>query len=82
MKAWASAYKDRRRRKREMRKLWIIRINAKAREYGLSYSRFMLGLRREGIVINRKMLAEMAVSDADSFKALADRAKNSLSNQA
>ncbi len=82
MKAWASAYKDRRRRKREMRKLWIIRINAKAREHGLSYSRFMHGLRQEGIAINRKMLAEMAVSDGDSFRTLADRVKNSFNAQA
>lgn len=80
MRAWASAYRDRRKRKREMRKLWIIRINAKARESGLSYSRFMQGLRRGGVLINRKILADLALTDEHSFKSLIKTAKDSLNN--
>ncbi|KPJ49742.1 50S ribosomal protein L20 [candidate division TA06 bacterium DG_26] len=80
MKAWADAYKDRRRRKREMRKLWIIRINARAREYGLPYGKFMEGLRRSGVQINRKMLADLAIRDAQSFESLVKTAKDSLNN--
>jgi len=80
MRAWASAYRDRRKRKRVMRRLWIIRINAKTREYGLSYSKFMEGLRRGGVNINRKMLADMAVKDDQSFRSLVEAARNSLNN--
>lgn len=80
MRAWASAYRDRRKRKREMRKIWIIRINAKAREYGLSYSKFMKGLRKGGVDINRKMLADMALKDPHSFKSLVETAKDFLNN--
>ncbi len=78
MKAWACAYRDRRRRKRDMRRLWIIRINAKAREYGLSYSRFMDGLRKAEVDINRKMLADMAIRDEHSFESLVKTAKDFL----
>jgi len=69
------AYRDRRRKKRDFRKLWIARINAAARLNGLSYSRFISGLKKADIDINRKMLAEMAVNDADGFKKLAETAK-------
>lgn len=72
------AYRDRRNLKREMRKLWIARINAAARMNGLSYSKFMYGLKLAGIEMNRKMLAEMAVNDAEGFKTLAELAKSKL----
>ncbi|MDK2921796.1 MAG: large subunit ribosomal protein [Desulfonauticus sp.] len=72
------AYRDRKQRKREFRKLWIIRINAAAREYGLSYSRFMSGLNKAGVVINRKSLADMAVYEKAAFARLAELAKASL----
>jgi len=67
------AYRDRRRRKRDFRKLWITRINAAARLHGLSYSQFMGGLRQQGIELNRKMLSEMAIHQPEAFKALAVR---------
>ena len=69
------AYRDRRNRKRDFRRLWIIRINAAARANGLSYSAFMDGLQKAGIDINRKMLADMAVHDPSAFSALASAAK-------
>ena len=72
------AYRDRRNKKREIRKLWITRINAAARLSGLSYSKFMYGLKLAEIDINRKMLAEMAVNDAAGFAALAEVAKSKL----
>ncbi len=65
------AYRDRRVKKREFRKLWIIRINAAARQHGLSYSRFMNGLKQAGIALDRKILADMAVNDANAFSNLA-----------
>ena len=65
------AYRDRRNRKREFRKLWIVRINAAARENGLSYSRFICGLQKAGIGLDRKVLADMAVSDPAAFSKLA-----------
>ena len=74
---WYS-YRDRRVVKREFRKLWIARINAAARNSGLTYSRFMNGLRRAGVEVNRKMLADMAVHDSEAFDRLVERAKNSL----
>jgi large subunit ribosomal protein L20 len=67
MRAMASAYAGRKQTKREYRRLWIARINAAARQNGLSYSRFMNGLKNAGISINRKMLAEMAVNDTAAF---------------
>jgi large subunit ribosomal protein L20 len=70
MKSLAYAYRDRRARKGDMRRLWIQRINAAAREHGLSYSQFMALLRERGVEINRKMLAELAVRDPQSFGAL------------
>lgn len=70
------AYRDRRRRKRDFRRLWIIRINAAARIHDLSYSRFMSGLRKAGVDINRKMLADLAVRDPAAFGELAEVAKS------
>jgi len=75
MKAMAAAFAGRKKTKREYRRLWITRINAAAREHGLSYSQFMHGLKKAGVDINRKMLAEMAVSDAAAFSKLAETAK-------
>lgn len=75
MRALASSYVGRKEKKREFRRLWIARINAASRMNGLSYSKFMYGLKNAGVDINRKMLAEMAVNDADGFKTLAELAK-------
>jgi large subunit ribosomal protein L20 len=75
MKSLMYAYIGRRLRKRDFRKLWIARINAAARINGLSYSKFMFGLKTAGINLNRKMLADLAVNDATAFSALADKAK-------
>ncbi len=77
MRALASSYAGRKERKRQFRRLWIARINAAARMNGLSYSKMMHGLKVAGIDINRKMLAEMAVNDAEGFKTLAELAKKS-----
>ena len=78
MRALTSSYAGRKERKRQMRQLWIARINAAARINGLSYSKFMYGLKLAEIDINRKMLAEMAVNDAAGFTALAEVAKSKL----
>ena len=78
MRALASAYAGRKERKRQFRQLWIARINAAARLNGISYSRLMHGLKVAGIDINRKMLAEMAVNDAEGFAALAELAKSKV----
>ena len=78
MKSLANAYRDRRLRKRDFRKLWIARINAAARMNGLSYSRFINGLKQAGIDINRKMLADLAVNDAAGFTELVNIAKENL----
>lgn len=77
-KALAYSYRDRRQRKRQFRSLWIVRINAAAREHGLSYSRFMAGLKAAGSELDRKMLADLAVSDPGAFGALAELSKRSL----
>lgn len=77
-KAWQDAYKHRKLKKRQMRALWIARINAAARENGLSYSRFINGLSKAGIEVDRKVLADLAVFDAAAFTALAEKAKASL----
>ncbi len=74
-RALAYSYRDRRNRKREFRSLWVIRINAAARLAGLSYSRLMSGLRRAGVAIDRKVLADLAVRDAAAFTRLAELAK-------
>ena len=78
MRALTSSYAGRKERKRQFRQLWIARINAAARLNGLSYSKFMYGLKLANIDMNRKMLAEMAVNDAEGFKALAEVAKSKL----
>jgi large subunit ribosomal protein L20 len=72
------AYRDRRNRKRDFRRLWITRINAAARLNGLSYSRFVHGLGKAGVEVDRKILAELAVNDADAFAELAEVAKGAL----
>ncbi|MDX1606108.1 MAG: 50S ribosomal protein L20 [Candidatus Competibacterales bacterium] len=77
-KAAQYAYRDRRRRKRDFRALWITRINAAAREHGLSYSRFIAGLKQAAIEIDRKVLADLAVRDKATFGALAEQAKAAL----
>ena len=78
LKAESYAYRDRRNRKRDMRRLWIIRINAASRLNGLSYSRFMNGLKLAGVGVDRKMLADLAVRDAAGFSAIAESAKQAL----
>ncbi len=75
MKSLSYAYRDRKAKKRDFRQLWIARINAAARMNGISYSKFMNGLKTKGIEINRKMLAEIAVSDPEAFKSLVDQVK-------
>lgn len=77
MRAMAHAYAGRKQTKREFRRLWISRINAAARQNGISYSRFMNGLKNAGITMNRKMLAEMAVNDSAAFSKLAGQVKGS-----
>ncbi|MGA9341405.1 MAG: 50S ribosomal protein L20 [Rhodanobacteraceae bacterium] len=72
------AYIGRKQRKRQFRALWIVRINAAARQYGLSYSRLMNGLKKAGITVDRKILADIAVHDIKAFGALAEQAKSSL----
>ena len=76
MKAGQYAYRDRRAKKREFRRLWIARINAGSRANGLSYSVFMNGLKKAGIALDRKVLADMAVNDKDGFAALVAQVKN------
>lgn len=78
IKAGQYAYRDRRQKKRQFRALWIVRINAQARECGLSYSRMMDGLNKAGVEVDRKMLADIAVHDKPAFTALADQAKAAL----
>ena len=76
------AYRDRKRRKRTFRALWIQRINAAVREHGLTYGRFIDGLNKSGIEIDRKVLADLAVHDAEAFKALVDQAAKNASSPA
>ena len=78
MRALTSSYAGRKQRKRQMRQLWIARINAAARINGLSYSKFMYGLKLAGVEMNRKILADMAVNDAEGFATLAELAKSKL----
>ena len=77
-RGWKYAYRDRKQRKRQFRILWIARINAAGREHGLSYSRFMHGLSEAGVEVDRKNLADLAVSDPQAFADLADLAKSKL----
>jgi large subunit ribosomal protein L20 len=81
IKAGQYAYRDRRQRKRQFRRLWIVRINAAARLSGLSYSRFMDGLNKAGIEVDRKVLADLAVHDIAAFGVLAEKAKANLVQQ-
>ena len=78
IKSLAYAYRHRRERKRDFRRLWIMRINAAARQNGLSYSRFIAGLRAAGIALNRKVLADLAVRDAAAFARLVEAARQAL----
>lgn len=82
MRALRYAYRDRRTRKRDMRRLWIIRINAASRIEGISYSKLIHGLSQANVAIDRKMLADLAVRDAAAFRAVADVARKSLSASA
>ena len=77
-RGWKYSYRDRKQRKRQFRVLWIARINAAVREHGLSYSRFMNGLSRAGVEIDRKNLADLAVSDPQAFADLAKLAKSKI----
>jgi large subunit ribosomal protein L20 len=74
-RGWAYAYRDRRQKKRQFRRLWITRINAAARQHDLSYNRFMSGLKAAGVEINRKVLADLAVRDPQAFAKLTELAK-------
>ncbi len=76
--AWMHAYRGRKQKKRDIRRLWIVRINAAARGHGLNYSRFMNGLKRAGIELDRKVLAQLAVVDPNAFAAVAAQAKSAL----
>ena len=78
IRAGQYAYRDRRQRKRQFRQLWIIRINAAAREHGLSYSRFIAGLKKAAIDVDRKVLADLAVHEKATFAVLAEQAKTAL----
>ncbi|MBS6194704.1 MAG: 50S ribosomal protein L20 [Clostridiales bacterium] len=78
MRALTSAYAGRKQKKRQFRQLWIARINAAARINGLSYSKFMYGLKLAGVELNRKVLADMAINDAEGFATLAELAKSKL----
>ena len=78
MRALTSSYAGRKERKRQFRQLWIARINAAARIHGLSYSKFMYGLKQAGVEMNRKILSDMAINDAEGFAKLAELAKSKL----
>ena len=77
-KAGQYAYRDRRQKKRQFRALWIVRINAAARQYGLSYSKFMNGLRKANIQIDRKVLSELAINEKAAFETIANQARAAL----
>jgi large subunit ribosomal protein L20 len=76
------AYRDRKAKKRDMRSLWIVRINAGVRELGLTYARFMNGLKRAGVELDRKQIADLAATEPEAFKALVDQAKAALAKDA
>jgi large subunit ribosomal protein L20 len=77
-RGWKYAYRDRKNKKRDFRKLWIIRINAGAHQNGMSYSVFMSGLKKAGIEIDRKILSDLAINDSEAFTALAEKARSAL----
>ena len=81
IKAGQYAYRDRRQRKRQFRNLWIVRINAGARAHGLSYSRFIAGLKKAAIEVDRKVLADLAMNEPAAFAALAEQAKQALDSE-
>lgn len=78
LRALAYAYRDRRQRKRDFRRLWIVRINAAVRPYGLSYSKFIRGLKVAGIELDRKSLSEMAIRDPKGFESIVDAARSNI----
>jgi large subunit ribosomal protein L20 len=78
-RGWVYAYRDRKAKKREFRKLWILRINAAAHQHDMSYSVFMSGLKKAGIEIDRKILSDLAIKDASAFAELAAKARSALS---
>ena len=82
IKAGQYAYRDRRQRKRQFRSLWIIRINAAAREHGMSYSRFIAGLKKAAIEVDRRVLADLAMNEKEVFAVLAEQANAALGEQA
>ena len=75
-KGWTYAYRDRKAKKREFRSLWIQRINAGVREYGMNYASFINGLKKAGIVLNRKVLADLAMNNPEAFKAIVEKVKS------
>ena len=77
-RGWKYAYRDRKAKKREFRRLWITRINAAAHQNDMNYNTFMNGLRKAGIEVNRKVLADLAINDPSAFTALVDRARSAL----
>ena len=81
-KAGQYAYRDRRQKKRQFRQLWVVRINAAAREHGLSYSRFIAGLKKAAIDVDRKVLADLAIHEKEAFAVLAEQAKAALESDA
>ena len=81
-RGWRYAYRDRKNKKREFRRLWIVRINAAAHQHDMSYSVFMNGLKQAGIEVDRKILADIAVRDPQAFAALAEQARNALATPA
>jgi len=78
IKAGQYAYRDRRQRKRQFRQLWVVRINAAAREHGISYSQFIAGLKKAAIEVDRKVLADLAIHEKEAFAVLAEQAKAAL----
>jgi len=78
VRSWAYSYRDRKQRKRQFRRLWIVRINAASRLRGINYSRFMNGLGKAGVKLNRKQLSELAIHDTAAFDALVEEAKAAL----
>ena len=79
-RAWRYAYRDRKNKKREFRKLWIVRINAAAHQHGMSYSQFINGLKLSGLEIDRKILADIAVRDPQAFEAIAGQVRQAVEN--
>ncbi len=81
-RGWKYAYRDRKNKKRDFRRLWIVRINAGAHQHDMSYSVFMNGLRQAGIEVDRKVLSDLAINDPAAFGALADKAREALNKAA